>query len=315
MGHRIRHYEPGVYYYEVVAKCCGDEMQFRPDPMALGLIAVALHKACEDHPEIRVIAFNFLSNHYHLVVAVVDDRDAPKISLFLKTLNQALAVSLNALRGRDGHFFRGKPSVLPILDDAAVADRMTYTHAQAVHHGLVERAEDWIGLSSFRAVCDGKSSLEVPYFDEKAWREESGEPSDVEAFTKTISIPISNPMEWDRLSPRALHGARRAHEASVRDRERAKRAERKAEGEHRALPKASSYARTNPYSRPAGPPKRRPMPWAHGSKKAVEEYRQRYSRMLEVHARASAKFRATGKLGKFPTGTFGPASWDVSTRR
>ena len=122
-------------------------------------------------------------------------------------------------------------------------------------------------------------------------------------------------MEWDRLSPRALHGARRAHEASVRDRERAKRAERKAEGEHRALPKASSYARTNPYSRPAGPPKRRPMPWAHGSKKAVEEYRQRYSRMLEVHARASAKFRATGKLGKFPTGTFGPASWDVSTRR
>jgi hypothetical protein len=42
MGHRIRHYEPGVYYYEVVAKCCGDEMLFRPDPMTLGLIAVAV---------------------------------------------------------------------------------------------------------------------------------------------------------------------------------------------------------------------------------------------------------------------------------
>jgi len=314
MGHRIRHYEPGVYYYEVVAKCCGDEMLFRPDPMALGLIALALQKACAKHPEIRVVAFNFLSNHYHLVVAVADDRDAPKISLFLKTLNQTLAMSLNELRGRDGHFFRGKPSVTPILDDAAVADRMTYTHTQAVHHGLVERAEDWIGLTSFRAVCDGRSSLEVPFFDEKKWREESGDPADVEAFTKMISIPISNPMKWDRLSPSSLRAARRAHEASVRDRERDMRAERKAEGEHRALPKPSSYAKTNPYSRPAGPLKRSPQPWAHGSKKAVEDYRERYSQTRAVHRVASDKFRATGKLGKFPAGTFAPCSWDVTHR-
>jgi hypothetical protein len=179
----------------------------------------------------RVIGFTFLSNHYHLIVAVADDSDAPKISKFLKTLNQTLAQSLNELRGRDGHFFRGKPSVLPILDDAAVADRMTYTHAQAVHHGLVERVEDWVGLSSFRAVCEGKSSLEVPFFDEKAWRESGSVREQVEAFTTTVSIPISNPMKWDRLSARELRAARRAHEESVRDRERAKRAERKAEGE------------------------------------------------------------------------------------
>ena len=314
MGHRIRHYEPGVYYYEVVAKCCGDEMLFRPDPMALGLIAVALHKACQDHPEIRVVAFNFLSNHYHLVVAVVDDRDAPKISLFLKTLNQTLAMSLNELRGRDGHFFRGKPSVTAILDDAAVADRMTYTHTQAVHHGLVERAEEWIGLSSFRAVCEGKSSIEVPFFDEKAWRKSGSLPEAVDEFTKTISIPVSNPMKWDRLSPRQLRAARRAHEQSVRDRERDMRAERKAEGEQRALPKPSSYAKTNPYSRPAGPLKRKPKPWAHGSKKAVEEYRERYSQTRAIHKVASEKFRATSKPVKFPAGTFAPSSWDVTRR-
>lgn len=312
MGHPIRHYEPGVYYYEVVAKCCGDEMLMRPDPMALALIALALSIACKEHPAIRVVAFQFLSNHYHMVLAVVDDRDAPRISKFLKKLNETIAKWLNKLRGRDGHFFRGKPSIVPILDDAALADRMTYTHAQAVHHGLVERAEDWIGLSSFRAVCDGKSSLEVPYFDEDAWRESGSAPDNVEAFTTLISIPISNPMKWDRLSPSSLRAARRAHEQSVRDRERDKRAERKAEGEHRALPKASSYAKTNPYSRPAGPLKRSPRPWAHGSQEAVAAYRERYSSMRAIYRVASERFRSTGKLGRFPTGTFGPSSWDVT---
>ncbi|MFO0710484.1 MAG: hypothetical protein U0353_11630 [Sandaracinus sp.] len=315
MGHRIRHYAPGIHYYEVVAKCCGDERLMRPDPTATGHIALALSAACKKHGCIRVIAFQFLSTHYHLVLAVEDARDAPEISRFLKTLNQTIALCLNDLRGRDGHFFRGKPSVLPILDDAAVADRMTYTHAQSVHHGLVERTEDWPGLSSFRVVCEGKSSLDVPYFDEKAWRKSGSVPEQVEDFTTTISVPISNPMKWDGLSPASLRAARRAHERSVRDRERDKRAERKLEGGHRALPKASSYTKTDPYSRPAGPLKRSPKPWAHGSTRAVAEYREQYARTLEVYEVASETFRATGRLGRFPTGTFAPWSWDVPTGR
>jgi hypothetical protein len=122
-------------------------------------------------------------------------------------------------------------------------------------------------------------------------------------------------MEWDRLSPAGVYAGRRAHERSVRDRERDKRAERKSEGEHRALPNPASYAKVDPYSRSGGPLKRSPKPWAHGSKKAVAEYRERYSRILEVYEVASAKFRSTGRLGKFPTGTFAPWSWEVPTRR
>lgn len=78
MGHPIRHYPPGVHTYEVVAKCCGDEMLMRPSPMALGLIALALSEACKEHPSIRVVAFTFLSNHYHMLLQVADDRDAPQ---------------------------------------------------------------------------------------------------------------------------------------------------------------------------------------------------------------------------------------------
>ena len=312
MGHHIRHYQPGVYAYEIIGKCCGDEMLMRPSPMAIALIALALAKACEKHPRIRVIAFTFLSNHYHMVVEVLDDRDAPEISKFLQTLNQTIAETLNRLLGRTGHFFRGKPKITAILDDTALFGRMTYTHAQAVHHGLVERPEDWLGLSSFRSVCDGKASVEVPYFDEAAWREAGGGESQIAAFTTMISVPLSTPRKWEGLSALELRAARRAHELSVRDREREKNAER-ASGARRSLPKPSHYAKIDPFSRPSGPVKRGPRPWAYGTPEAVEAYRTSYSDMLEVYRVASAKFRKTGKLGVFPAGTFPPWSWEVPT--
>ena len=70
---------------------------------------------------------------------------------------------------------------------------------------------------------------------------------------------------------------------------------------------------TDPFSRPSGPVKRGPQPWAYGSAEAVAEYRQAYSDMLEVYEMASAKFRKTGKLGVFPAGTFAPWPWEVPT--
>jgi hypothetical protein len=161
-------------------------------------------------------------------------------------------------------------------------------------------------------VCDGKASVEVPHFDEAAWREAGGEESQIAAFTDTISIPLSKPRTWEGLSARELRAARRAQELSLRDREREKSAERR-RGERRALPKPSSYAKIDPFSRPSGPVKRGPQPWAYGSAEAVEAYRKSYSDMLEVYQVASAEFRRTGKLGVFPAGTFAPWSWEVPT--
>ncbi|MBX7191843.1 MAG: hypothetical protein K1X94_07285 [Sandaracinaceae bacterium] len=273
--------------------------------MAIALIAQALANACKKHKSVCVVAVCFVSNHYHIILAVMCDEDAWKISEFLKTLNQTIAQDLNVHRERGGHFFGGKPKILPILDDAALADRMTYTHAQPIHHGLVERAEDWIGLSSFRAVCDGKSSLDVPYFDERAWREAGSRPEDVAEHTTTVSIPLTAPFAWSASSDSERRAAQSAHEQSVRDREREKNAERN-HGDRRALPKASSYAKTDPFSRPTGPRNDAPQPWAHGSDEAVASYRSAYSLMLAAYRAASAKFRATGTLGIFPAGTFPP---------
>ena len=62
MAHRIRWFRPGVLYYEIVIKCCGDEMLMRPDPLAVFLIAKALAGACTKHPRVRVVAFCFVDD-------------------------------------------------------------------------------------------------------------------------------------------------------------------------------------------------------------------------------------------------------------
>ncbi len=267
MGHRIRWWAPGVRYYEIVAKCCGDEMLMRPDPLAVFLLGLALAIACKAFPRVRVISFCFVSNHMHLVLHVETDEE---------------------------------PKLTPILDDLHLARRMTYTHTQPVHHQLVERVEEWPGLSSFRAVCEGKTSVEAAYFDEEAWREAGARPSEVADYTETVSVPLTMPATWRGLSERELRTARRAHEQSVRERERREAVGRASRGENRRLAKGAHDTRINPFERPEAPSKKGPQPWAHADERAEKEFYDAYRLMLEVYEVASAKFRATGVLGVFP---------------
>ncbi|MBX7192107.1 MAG: hypothetical protein K1X94_08625 [Sandaracinaceae bacterium] len=303
---KVRWWAPGIRAYEVVQKCVGDEMLLRPDADCVIRVALALAAASRKFSRIRILAFCFVSNHFHLVLGVDTDEDALDISDFMKELDQDLAVRVNELRGRDGHFVKGRPKITPILDEAHLAERMTYTHTQAVHHGLVERAEEWPGLSSFRAVCEGKTTVEVAHLDEAGWREGGGGKTTIRDHTMRVSIPVAMPASWERLSEREAGEARRAHERSVRDCEAAMAAERRASGQWRRLPKPSGYARIDPFSRPPDRSARSPKPWAHGDGSAVKAYREAYTVMLAAYRVASARFRATGVLCAFPAGTRPP---------
>ncbi len=314
MAHPIRYYPPGVHFYEVAVKCVGDQMLMRPDPLAVFVIAQALAGALLEHDEVKVIAFCFVSNHYHLILMVTGDDGRP-ITPFLKTLNQKLANDFNTHRDRGGHFVKGKPHVTAIVDDAHLQDRLTYTHAQPVRHDLVERVEDWPGLCSFRAVCDGTPTLAVSYLDEVSWRDAGGRTEEIADYTSTVEIPITPIPKWQALNERELRAARRAHERSVRDREADKAAERKAAGQHRGLGDPSRLTKVDPFSHTTGPKKRTPQPWAHGSKDAVEAYRRAYSEVLAAYRAASERFRATRVLGEFPEGTFPPwGHWQSEVR-
>lgn len=308
MVHPVRWFPPGVRFYSVVIKCCGDAMLMRPDPRAVFLIAQALRGACLKNPTVRLLAFCFVSNHAHLVLSV--DGDGRAVSAFMKALDEKIAMDLNRHRGgRRGHFFAGKPKIAAILDDAHLMDRLTYTHAQPVHHDLVERAEDWPGLSSFRAVCEGSSGVATAWLDEDAWRAAGARPDQIRKHTHTVEVPLTPVPPWEELSELERRAARRAHEQSVRDRERERAAERRAAGLHRGLGKPSRLTKVDPFSRPDGPPPRRSRIWAHGAREIVGAFRTAYALVLASYRTASARFRQTGERC-FPEGTFAPwAFW------
>ncbi|MBN8616088.1 MAG: hypothetical protein J0L92_36185 [Deltaproteobacteria bacterium] len=306
MARRIRWFAPGVRVYEVVVKCSGDEMLMRPDSLAVLLIATALADACGRRRKVRLVAFCFVSNQFHLIVRIDDDADGRRISEFMKALDEQVAMKLNEHRGRHGHFFADRPSMTPILDEAHLMERMVYVHAQPVHHGLVDRVEEWPGLSSYRAVCDGASEVEATHFDEAAWRAAGEDRRELATFTRRVSVPVTMPAAWETLSASGVQAARRAVESGVREREREKAIERRARGEHRRLPKGSSYRKIDPFSRPTGSSTRKPAPWAHASAEAQRQYRAAYALMLAQYRVASEAFRATGVMGAFPEGTWLP---------
>ncbi len=90
--------------------------------------------------------FEFLSNHYHLVVY---DRFG-KITDFLQELNALVARELNALRGTSGSVFARDPGIQTVLGEQRVLAHAVYTLANAVAAGIVTKTRHWKGLNSFR---------------------------------------------------------------------------------------------------------------------------------------------------------------------
>ena len=90
--------------------------------------------------------FEFLSNHYHLLVY---DRFG-KISDFLKDFNSTLARELNAIRGTGGSVFAREPGIQTVLGEEKVLEHAVYTLANAVAAGIVSKTRHWKGFNSLR---------------------------------------------------------------------------------------------------------------------------------------------------------------------
>jgi hypothetical protein len=298
MANPIAWYPPETLYYELVIKCAGDQMLMRPDEKTTWIIADVLGTVARKH-DLPLYAVACVSTHGHLAIGA---RPGTRLDKVQQEMKSQIAKRLNVERNRVGVFFQQKRPI-PILSHAALLERLRYIHTQPVHHGLVGRVEDWPGLSSFRAVAEGKPSVEATWFDERSWRDAGADPDRREAFRHVATVPITRPPEWQGLTEDQLQLQREAHEARVRESEREHAATRDADA---TPPDAADYRDVDPFSRPRGPIQRRPPPFAHGSADDVAEYRRRYRLVVAAYREASALYRATGKLCPFPEGTFPP---------
>jgi REP element-mobilizing transposase RayT len=88
-----------------------------------------------------------MSNHWH---SVVTDPEA-RLPEFLERFHRLLARALNASLGRCENFWSSdKPSIVRLVSDADILDKMAYVAANPTAAGLVRAPEEWPGVISHR---------------------------------------------------------------------------------------------------------------------------------------------------------------------
>ena len=134
---------PGSTYL-LTRRCTQRQFLLRPSREVRQILLYCLAAAAERF-EIRIHAFCFLSNHYHLVAT---DPHA-HLPDFMHWLNESIAKCINTLlRRRESLWAPGSYDSLRLETPADVLSKTVYTLANPVSSGLVARSERWPGLFS-----------------------------------------------------------------------------------------------------------------------------------------------------------------------
>jgi putative transposase len=136
---------PGATYL-ITRRCYQRTFRLRPSPDTTHILAYCLALAVE-RTGIVVHAACFMSNHHHLVVT--DPRG--ELPNFLRELHRFAAKAMNAAQGQWENLWSAEPcSAVRLADDFDVVDKIAYVAVNPVAAGLVEKPEQWPGLSLWR---------------------------------------------------------------------------------------------------------------------------------------------------------------------
>jgi REP element-mobilizing transposase RayT len=109
---------------------------FRPDPAIAQLFLYTL-AVCVKEFGVELHALVLTSTHEHLVVTDPNER----IPDFLRRLHRLVALGTKVLRKWEGAVWdHGRPSVVRLVTERAVIEKMAYVLANPVKAGLVQRA-------------------------------------------------------------------------------------------------------------------------------------------------------------------------------
>jgi len=116
---------------------------FRPDPAIAQLFLYTL-AVCANEFGVELHALVLMSTHEHLVVTDPNER----LPDFLRRLHRLVALGTKVLRKWEGAVWdHERPSVVRLVTDHAVIEKMAYVLANPVKAGLVQRAAHWPGVT------------------------------------------------------------------------------------------------------------------------------------------------------------------------
>jgi putative transposase len=132
--------------YLLTRRCTQRQFLLKPSPLTNQLVRYCLGVAASK-TGVLLHAVCFMSNHWH---GVVTDPFA-RLPAFLEHFHRLLAKAQNASLGRWENFWSSdKSSVVLLVSDDDVLDKMAYTIANPTAAGLVRSPREWPGVVTTR---------------------------------------------------------------------------------------------------------------------------------------------------------------------
>ena len=297
MSRPLRMLDSSAIYLTTI-RCLHGRLFMRPSRETYEVLGGVLARAVRLHG-IEIFAFNFASNHLHLIVR------APRGNLpqFMQYLLSNISKKIGALVNWRGAFWERRYSAQPLLDDVALLDKVRYVLAHGVKEGLVRRCADWPGLSALPLMRDGQPRT----FRWLNWtrRCRSAQPS---KRGSRLDERWAEDEEL-RLTSLPVHGFGRLSVVRQFLDECVRAIEQEARLAYRTVMGAGRVCAQPPQRRPPRP-ERSPTPWCHTTVRQLrDEFMEQYRSFATAFLEASAAWRQ-GNLGAaFPIAAIRPFLW------
>ncbi|WNG28049.1 hypothetical protein F0U62_31610 [Cystobacter fuscus] len=299
MGWLLRMFqEEGLYF--VTSRCFQGRLLLRPSAEMNEVVGGVLARAVQQSAgTIRLHAFTFASNHFHLLVWA---RGAALAS-FMQYLRSNLSKKVGRLVDWSGGFWERRYSAEPVLDDTAVVGRLRYVLAHGVKEGLVERSAEWPGLTCLPQLLGPARRLFRWFNWTKRWSKRGsqelavGEGRFAEEWAEPVELEVAPLPCWKGLGEEER---RRAVRALVEEVEVEARARNKPVLGERAV------RAQHPHTRPERL-KRSPRPLGHAStRQALRELREQYRTFVAAFREAAVCWGRGDVSAPFPPFSFPP---------
>jgi len=298
MGRRVR-FVPEGSLLEVTCRTVQSRLLLRPSANLNRIVLGILGRAQRLYG-LRIHAFVFMSNHYHLLVSPTSAR---QLAAFMAYLNANLAKEAGRLHGWAHHLWSRRYHLLEVSpEEKAHVGRLRYILSHGCKEGLVDTPGEWPGVQCVAALLEGEP-LTGLWFDrslEYEARRNGIEVGPLDFATRETvhldPLPCWAQLPADGYRRRVADIVRQVVEKSARAR---RRSSLRSMGRDAIL-------RQNPHARPLEV-KRDPSPPCHAaSRKWRRRLRQSYALFLAAYRRASEQLRAGNLAAHFPPGCFPP---------
>lgn len=174
--------------YLITRRCTQRQLLLKPSRLTNQMVRYCLGVAAQQ-TGILVHAVCFMSNHWH---GVVTD-PAARLPEFLERFHRLLARAQNASLGRWENFWSSdKTSVVRLVSDQDVLDKMAYTIANPTLAGLVRSPHEWPGVNTLRISERQVVRMPDVFFDPGG------------SLPETVTIAMERPPIFNQLDGRTL---------------------------------------------------------------------------------------------------------------